>query len=76
MNRPQQAELIQPPIRLGRIGYLAIYLVFAAVLARTLTVESIRPLLPIYLVVELLFLILYSLVLFLKDLPYLRLQKN
>jgi signal transduction histidine kinase len=69
MNRPQQAELIQPPIRLGRIGYLAIYLVFAAVLARTLTVESIRPLLPIYLVVELLFLVLYSLVIFLKDLP-------
>jgi signal transduction histidine kinase len=69
MKPTQQVQLVQPSIRLGRIGYLAIYLVFAAVVARTLTVESIRPLLPIYLIAELLFLILYSAVLIAEHLP-------
>lgn len=69
MKRNQQVKLLQPPIRLGRIGYLAIYLAFVAVLARTLTMEGIRPLLPMYLVAELIFLILYSLVLIAARLP-------
>jgi signal transduction histidine kinase len=69
MKRPQQAELIQTPIRLGTIGYLAIYLVYFAVVARTLTVESIRPRLPLYLALELLFIFLYSLVVWAPKLP-------
>ncbi|MGW8251801.1 MAG: hypothetical protein ACWGO1_14250 [Anaerolineales bacterium] len=69
MNRSQQAQPTQQPIRLGLIGYLAIYLAFAAVVARTLTVESVRPLLPMYLGAELLFLILYSVVLIAAYLP-------
>lgn len=69
MKQIQQAQFVQPPIRLGSIGYLAIYLAFLAVVARTLTLESIRPQLPIYLVGELLFLILYSAVLIAARLP-------
>jgi signal transduction histidine kinase len=69
INHTQQAELIQPPIRLGSIGYLAIYLVYAAVMARTLTEESIRPRLPVYLALLLLFICAYSLVLWAPKLP-------
>ena len=69
MKQRRQAQLIQTPIRLGLIGYLAIYLVFLAVVARTLTLEDIRPNLSIYLVGELLFLILYTVVLIAARLP-------
>lgn len=69
MKQPQQAVLNQPSIRLGSIGYLAIYLVYAAVAARTLMEESLRPRLPLYLALELLFIFLYSLVLWAPKLP-------
>jgi signal transduction histidine kinase len=69
MNQVQQAEVTQPPVRLGRIGYLVIYLAFAAVVARTLVTESIHPLLFTYLVLEFLFLFLYSVVLWAPALP-------
>jgi signal transduction histidine kinase len=69
MKRIQQAQFVQPPTRLGLIGYLAIYLAFLAVVVRTLTMQSVRPQLPIYLVGELLFLILYSAVLIATHLP-------
>ncbi len=64
-----EGQAASPPARLGRLGYLAIYLVFAAVLARTLALESIRPRLPAYLAAELLFLVLYTAALFWPDLP-------
>jgi signal transduction histidine kinase len=69
MKHRQQAYLIQPPIQLGLIGYLAIYLVFVAVVARTLTIEAIRPMLPTYIIAEILFIILYSFVLTAAHLP-------
>jgi signal transduction histidine kinase len=69
MKGKQNVQLAQSPIRLGLIGYLAIYLAFAAVVARTLTLDGIRLKLPVYLVGELLFLILYSVVFIAAYLP-------
>jgi signal transduction histidine kinase len=65
----QQSQPVQQLVRPGPIAYLAIYLTFAAVAARTLTVESVRPLLPTYLVLELLYLVPYSAVLAWPKLP-------
>lgn len=56
-------------IRLGHIGYTALYLVFLAVLARTLAIEGIRPFLKTFLAGELLFLLFYSAVIFATHLP-------
>jgi signal transduction histidine kinase len=64
-----QAQNPPPLPRLGIIGYIALYLVFAAVLARTLAIESIRPRLPTYLAAESLFLVLYTAVHALPHLP-------
>ena len=64
-----KAVFDQQYARLGPIGYIALYLAFAAVVARTLSLESIRPRLPIYLGFELLILILYSLVFIFPKLP-------
>jgi len=57
------------PLKPGRIGLTAIYLVFAAVVARTLTYEEISPLLPRYLGLELLYLALFTAVLLRPSLP-------
>lgn len=51
-----------PAAKLGRIGYIALYLAFLAVLARTLVIESIQPKLPLYLAGEIIFLLLFSIV--------------
>jgi len=51
-----------PSAKLGRIGYIALYLAFLAVLARTLVIESIQPKLPLYLAGEIIFLVLFSIV--------------
>jgi len=70
MNQAAKSQPAQAPIRLGRVGYVVFYLVFAALLARTLVVEGLRPQLPAFLAGELLFLLLFSLVLWapgLKD---------
>jgi signal transduction histidine kinase len=48
---------------------VALYLVFAAVVVRTLSVEGIRPFLQVYLGVELLFLVLYSAAVIATGLP-------
>lgn len=64
-----QAQNPTPPPRLGPIGYLALYLVFVAVVARTLAIEGIRPRLPTYLATELFFLVLYTAVLIIPRLP-------
>jgi signal transduction histidine kinase len=53
----------------GWIGVVAIYLAYAAVVARTLTMENIRPLLPQYLWLELVYIILYTFVLWKPNLP-------
>lgn len=55
--------------RPGPLGFIAIYLVFAAVAARTLSVEGIRSQLSLYLVVELVFLVLYSMAFIFNHLP-------
>jgi signal transduction histidine kinase len=69
MNPAQIAQTSQTRIRVGRIAYGALYLVFLAVVTRTLAVEKIRPILQVYLGGELLFLVLYSAVNIARDLP-------
>ncbi len=46
--------------RPGNVGVVAIYLVFAAVVARTASFAALRPLLPQYLGLELAYLVLFS----------------
>lgn len=50
----------QTPIRPARIALVAIYLVFLAVFLRTLTSEELRPLLPRYLWLELVYILLFT----------------
>jgi signal transduction histidine kinase len=57
------------PLRPGWIGLVAICLVFAAVVARTLAVESIRPFLAQYLGLELFYLILLTALLIKPGIP-------
>lgn len=53
----------------GWLAVLFVYLAFAAVVARTLAVEELRPLLPRYLRLELVYLILFTLLLWKSRLP-------
>ena len=69
MSQAQQAQIAPSRPRMGRIGYLALYLVFAALVVRTLAVESIRPQLTLYLAAEAIFLILYTAVMVFPHLP-------
>jgi signal transduction histidine kinase len=69
MSQLETAQSSQQIVRLGRIGQTVIYLVFLAVLARTLAVEHIRPFLANYLAAESLFLFLYIAVMNTKELP-------
>lgn len=48
------------PLKPGWIGLMAMYLVFLAVVARTLAIEAMRPLLPRYLGLEAIYLALYT----------------
>jgi signal transduction histidine kinase len=57
------------PLKPGRIGVAAIYLAYAAVVARTLTLEVIRPLLPRYLGLELVYITLFTALLWKPNLP-------
>jgi signal transduction histidine kinase len=57
------------PIKPGRIGLIAIYLAFLAVVARTVTLEVIRPRLPLYLGLELIYITLFSMFLWKPNLP-------
>jgi signal transduction histidine kinase len=50
-------------IKPGSIGLIAVYFSYAAVVIRTLALEVIRPRLPVYLVLELLFVILFTVML-------------
>ena len=74
MSQQAQAQELTPLPRLGIIGGSVLYLVFAAVLARTLAIISIRPLLPKYLTAETIFLVLYTVVLIFPRLPAWMLQ--
>ncbi len=69
MSQTQQMQVAPTKLRLGPIGYLALYLVFVAVLARTLAIESIRPRLPAFLAAEAIFLFLYTALLIIPRLP-------
>jgi signal transduction histidine kinase len=69
MSQAAKMQIIPTPIRLGRTGYVAIYLVFVAVLARTLAMEGLRPQLSVFLAGELVFLLLYSAVIWVPNLP-------
>jgi len=69
MNPPSQVQKSSPQPRLGIIGAIVLYLVFASVLARTLAIDSLRPRLLTYLTAEALFLFLYTVALFLPRLP-------
>ena len=57
------------PLKPGWIGVIAVYLAFTAVVVRTFGVEDNRPYLPWYLGLELIYLILYTLVLWKYTLP-------
>lgn len=60
MNHTLKGQAAQPPVRMGWIGTLVLYLVFIAVVARTLAVEGLRPLLPTFLAAELIFVALQT----------------
>jgi signal transduction histidine kinase len=57
---PDRTDANTTPLKPGWIGLAAISLVFMAVVARTLAIESIRPLLTQYLGLELVYLALFS----------------
>lgn len=69
MSRAVKTQTTHEPLKLGRVAYAALYLVFAAVLVRTLAVEGLRPQLTTFLAGELIFLLLFSVVLWVPKLP-------
>jgi len=69
MSQAAGTQSVQAPIRLGRAGYAALYLVFAAILFRTLAMDGLRPQLVTFLAGELIFLLLLSLVFWVPNLP-------
>jgi signal transduction histidine kinase len=56
-EQPYPAQIIRP----GRLGLSAALLAFAAVFVRTLAYEFLRPNLPVYIPLELLYLVLFAL---------------
>jgi len=69
MSQAAITQTAQVPIKLGRAGYLALYLVFAAVMARTLAMEGLRLQLATFLAGELIFLLFFSVVFWVPNLP-------
>jgi signal transduction histidine kinase len=65
----QRQDSTVVPLKPGRVALIAIYLIYAAVVARTLALEPIRPLLPRYLGLELVYVALYSALLWKPDVP-------
>ena len=57
------------PMKPGRIGILAVYLAFAAMVSRTLAIESIGPLLPRYLWLEMIYIGLFTAFFFVLHFP-------
>lgn len=64
-----QSYFFPLPLKPGRIGVIAMYLACAAVVARTWSLEVIRPLLPRYLQLELVFILLFTAMLWKPRLP-------
>jgi len=65
-NRSTSNETMLKP---GRMGVVVIYLAFAAVVFRTFAIEANRPLLSWYVGFELVFFILYTIMLFMLSMP-------
>ena len=59
---PAETPSSPPFSRPGIIALVAVYFFYAAVVVRTLALEVIRPRLPIYLVLEFLYLVLFTLI--------------
>ena len=66
-SKPTQPDAYRPRFKWD--GILAVYIFYSAVLARSLAENALRPHMPLYLVLELAFLLLYTLVLWRPDLP-------
>jgi signal transduction histidine kinase len=58
-----ETEFPPPVIRLARIPLIAVYFFYFTVVLRTLALEVIRPRLPVYLALEFLYVVLFTLVL-------------
>lgn len=63
----ERRHLTPIPITPSRTGLIAIYLIYAAVVARTLALEAIQPFLPWYLGLELIYVILFTALLWKPD---------
>ena len=66
------SERLKPPSETYKPGWIAtifVYLVLAAVLARSLAIEEMRPLLPRFLALGLVYVVLYTLLLWKSKLP-------
>jgi len=68
-NVTERSENVRLPLKPGWIGLAAIYLAFGAVVARTLAVESIRPLIAEYLGLELVYLLLFTFLFIIPNIP-------
>jgi len=66
---PDRTSTDTVPLKPGWIGLVAVYLAFAAVVARTLAIESIRPLLAEFLGLELVYLLFFSAVFIIPSIP-------
>ena len=69
MRQAVKTQTTQEPIKLGWAAYVAIYLVFAAVLVRTPAMDGLRPQLKTFLIGELVFLVLFSISFWITRLP-------
>lgn len=65
----QETNPVEARLKPGLLAAIALYLAFAAVLARTLTDDGNLLLVPRYLALELVFIILYSVMVFTPNLP-------
>jgi signal transduction histidine kinase len=68
-NVTERADDVRTPLKPGWIGLAAIYLAFGAVVARTLAVESIRPLIAEYLGMELVYLLFFTVLFIVPGIP-------
>lgn len=66
---PDRMDVGAMPLRPGWIGLFVTYLVFAAVVVRTLAVESIRPFLAEYLGLELVYLLFFTALFIIPAIP-------
>jgi signal transduction histidine kinase len=65
----EQTDSLEVPLKPGRIGVIAVFLAIAAVVLRTFGMEANRPLLTWYLGLELVYTVLFSLVIWKYTIP-------